>query len=173
MARSTRVTAPRRGTRFHARPIVLALAAAGVIAPAHGATIAVTTGGDAGNVSTCTVRQAVASLNLAALQAACANSGGAFGTNDTVDLTLQSGTITLAGTPLESELDEMRFLGPGAAALIIALLSFPFVSGESRTSMTQARTLAETTAFAALEMRTGCTFAAQAGQETWKSSTAI
>ena len=121
MSRHSRATAPRRGTRFHVRPLLAALAAAGIVAPAHGATIVVTTAGDAGNAGTCTLRQAVESLNAASLQGACLVASGAFGTNDTVDLNLQTGTITLAGgLPLNSTLLEMSFDGPGAQVLTVS-----------------------------------------------------
>jgi len=116
-AKQTRGRAP----RFSVRPLLVALAAAGVLAPmsGHAATIAVTTGGDAGGAGTCTLRQAVTSLNTAALAGTtCANSGAVFGTGDTVDLTTFVGTITLGGTELLVSKD-MTFLGPVNPATVV------------------------------------------------------
>jgi hypothetical protein len=106
--------------RFIVRPLVAALASAGLIAPLGAATIVVTTGGDAGNAGTCTLRQAAQSLNLATLQGTCLVASGAFGVDDRVDLTAQTGTITLTGGPILSLLSGMRFDGPGAAALTVS-----------------------------------------------------
>jgi len=122
MPSSTRGRPARAPAGFRVRPLLGALAAAGVIAPTslHAATIPVTTGGDAGNGATCTLRQAAESLNTAALVASCTNpSAVAFGNNDTVDLTGQSGTIALtAGSvPL---LVTMEIVGPGATGLTIS-----------------------------------------------------
>jgi hypothetical protein len=104
--------------RFVHRPLVVALVACGAMAPigAHAATISVTTGGDAASGATCTLRQAVESINTQALVGACANSGGAFGTADVVDLTLQAGTITLAGSAIPMTRG-MVVQGPGSGAL--------------------------------------------------------
>jgi predicted outer membrane repeat protein len=50
------------------------------------ATISVTTTGDAGDAGTCTVRQAITSMNNAALTGTnCVNSGAAFGTSNTIN----------------------------------------------------------------------------------------
>jgi len=111
--------ARRSHARFVVRPLFAALVASGVVAPAHGATINVITGGDAGTGSTCTVRQAVASLNAGALQDGCALASGAFGANDTVDLNLRSGTIGLVSGPLMPTVP-MTFDGPGATTLAIS-----------------------------------------------------
>lgn len=86
------------------RPLVAALVAAGTIVPTGVAakTITVTTSGDAGNGSTCTLRQAVDSINVQALQGACTGSADPFGSagTDYVDLSALPGTITLAGTEI-------------------------------------------------------------------------
>lgn len=122
MSSSKQGRAARASAGFRIRPLLGALAAAGIIAPTslHAATIPVTTGGDAGNAGTCTLRQAVETLNTQALAGACANSSmDGFGTNDRVDLTGQTGTITLAGT----EIPVTRSIlvdGPGAAQLRIS-----------------------------------------------------
>lgn len=114
----------RPGSRFRVRPLILALAASGLATPlaSPAATIVVTHGGDAGTGSTCTLRQAVTSLDLAALQGTCANSGAVFGTNDTVDLTTQAGVITLGGTEIAWTGENIHFVGPvaGPAALRIS-----------------------------------------------------
>lgn len=100
-----RPASPQRGSAsaFVVRPLAAALAAAGVIAAyeAQAATIVVADGGDAGTASTCTLRQAVLAMNAASVAGTgCVNSGGGFGTNDLVDLSTQSGTITLSGTEI-------------------------------------------------------------------------
>lgn len=101
MAKSVQLISSRRPALV-VRPLLAALAAAGLAMPlaAPAATIQVTTGGDVGG-ATCTLRQAIASINAASLQGTCAITGAdPFGTNDTVDLTLRSGTITLGGTEI-------------------------------------------------------------------------
>ncbi|MCC6377261.1 MAG: IPTL-CTERM sorting domain-containing protein [Burkholderiales bacterium] len=98
-ARSTRGSA----ARFVVRPLVAALAAAGVIGGSgvRAATIVVSDGGDSGTASTCTLRQAVVAMNTASLAGTtCVNSGGAFGSSDLVDLSAQTGTIALSGTEI-------------------------------------------------------------------------
>ena len=111
--------------RFRFRPISVALAAAGLVAPLapHAATIIVTDGGDAGSGSTCTLRQAVAMIDSAGgAQGTCANTGAAFGTNDTVDLSGRSGVITLTGGPIQWSGEFIVFRGPiaGPATLRIS-----------------------------------------------------
>ena len=66
MATTSRRPSRNRRTRFIVRPLFAALVASGVIAPAHGANVPVTTDGDAGNGSTCTLRQAIATINAQA-----------------------------------------------------------------------------------------------------------
>lgn len=122
MSSSKQGRAARASAGFCVRPLLGALAAAGIIAPAslQAATIPVTTGGDAGNAGTCTLRQAVDSINTAALVDGCTNpSAVPFGTNDTVDLAAQGGTIALAGgvVPL---LASMAIVGPGPTGLTIS-----------------------------------------------------
>ncbi|MFO1308643.1 MAG: IPTL-CTERM sorting domain-containing protein [Burkholderiales bacterium] len=113
-----------RAARFIVRPLFAALVAAGVAAPSgiHAATIVVTTGGDAGTAATCTLRQAVAAMNAASVAGtSCVNSGGIFGSFDKVDLSTQSGTITLQGAA-EIGITGYYLLvdGPGAAALTVS-----------------------------------------------------
>jgi predicted outer membrane repeat protein len=119
---SARKTSRARG-RFIVRPLFAALVASGLAAPPgiQAATIQVTTGGDAGTGATCTLRQAIVAMNTASLAGtACANSGGAFGTGDLVDLTLQAGTIALAGAT-EIQIDVPLVInGPGASALTVS-----------------------------------------------------
>ncbi len=115
---------PRGGAaQFIVRPLFAALVASGVIASGglHAATIVVTTGGDAGNAGTCTLRQAVDAMNTASVAGtSCVNSGGAFGTGDTVDLTGLSGTITLAGAS-EIEINvSLAIQGPGSTVLAVS-----------------------------------------------------
>ena len=100
MGKSERTISSRRPALV-VRPLLAALAAAGLAMPvaAPAATIQVTTGGDA-NGTTCTLRRAIESINAGSVQGSCTATGDPFGTNDTVDLTLRSGTITLGGTEI-------------------------------------------------------------------------
>lgn len=120
MAGSIRKPAQRSRARFLVRPLFAALVASGIVAPAQGATIVVGDGGDAGTGSTCTLRQAIDSLNGGAVVGACVNTGAAFGTSDTVDLTLRTGTITLAGAAALPINVDTRLQGPGPAQLTIS-----------------------------------------------------
>ncbi|HEX3897008.1 MAG TPA: IPTL-CTERM sorting domain-containing protein [Rudaea sp.] len=82
------------------RVLPLAIALALGLPAAHAATITVTTGGDAGTASTCTLRQALDSANNdAAGSSSCVAGSG----DDTVlfDDNLRNSTITLAGQPLQ------------------------------------------------------------------------
>jgi hypothetical protein len=116
-----RIRLAARGSRatFVVRPLFAALVASGVVAPAQGATINVTTAGDTSSGTSCTARDAVTSLNNAALQNGCAIASGAFGSGDTVDLSLQTGTIALTNGALMPTVT-MAFQGPGATALTIS-----------------------------------------------------
>jgi hypothetical protein len=118
MARSARHAARSNHAHFVVRPLFAALVASGVVAPAHGATIPVTSGGDAGTGTTCTARQAVVALNNASTLGTSCIPTGPYATNDTVDLNLQTGTIALSG-PL-TPLVPMTFDGPGATTLTIS-----------------------------------------------------
>ncbi len=91
-------------------PLAVAMAVALGATPlgALAATIAVTSGGDdPGSASTCTLRQAIVSMNTGSVTGTgCSNSGAAFGTGDTITFdtaifpTDGSGTITLSGSRL-------------------------------------------------------------------------
>ena len=89
------------------RPLTLAMALALGATPLCGlaATISVTTTDDASAVGTCTVRQAIAAMNTAAVAGTNCVSSGTFGTDDTINFdstTFPSGvmnTITLADAP--------------------------------------------------------------------------
>lgn len=123
MARSSSKRPRGSAARFAVRPLAVALAAAGVVATfgAQAATIQVTTGGDAGTGATCTLRQAVLALNAASTAGTgCLTSGPGFGTSDTVDLTLQAGTITLAGAAPLAPTVWMEIDGPGASLLTVS-----------------------------------------------------
>ena len=100
MEKSERTISSRRPALV-VRPLLAALAAAGLAMPiaAPAATIQVTTSGDAAG-TTCTLRRAIESINAGSVQGSCTATGDPFGTNDTVDLTLRSGTITLGGTEI-------------------------------------------------------------------------
>ena len=81
------------------RLLPLAIAIALGVPAAQAATITVTTAGDAGTVSTCTLRQALDSANNdAAGTSSCVAGSG----DDTIDFAanLRNSTITLAGQPL-------------------------------------------------------------------------
>lgn len=61
----------------------------------HAATIVVTGSDDTIHAGNCTLRAAIASMNGAALQGACANIGAAFGTGDTINFAPAVTQITL------------------------------------------------------------------------------
>ena len=120
MARPARRRASSTRARLIQRPLVVALVACGAIAPigAGAASIAVTTGGDAGTPATCTLRQAAESLNGASLVGACVNTGP-FGNSDIINLGSQVGTIALAGTAVPLAVP-VTVVGPGHAVLTIS-----------------------------------------------------
>lgn len=68
---------------------------------ARAASIVVTSPGDtsANATTTCTLRQAVLSMNDSTLSGNCANTGAAFGSSDTITFAAGIGTITLADAP--------------------------------------------------------------------------
>jgi predicted outer membrane repeat protein len=76
------------GARASQRPLALALALGLGVAPLAGltATIIVKTTADAGGAGTCTVRQAIVSMNTGSVSGSgCTNTGAAFRTNDTIN----------------------------------------------------------------------------------------
>jgi hypothetical protein len=94
----------RCGACVSQRPLTLALALALGSVPVAGlaATINVFTIDDAGGASNCTLRQAIVSMNTSSVTGTgCVNSGGAFGTGDTINFAppdfppFQAKTITL------------------------------------------------------------------------------
>ncbi|MBO9664616.1 Ig-like domain-containing protein [Dokdonella sp.] len=92
-----------RGTRRAAfRPLAVAIAFALLPAPAaRAATIVVTNPGDTTIAApdTCTLRQAIQSMNTSTLSGDCVNSGGAFGSGDTIRFAAGIHTVTLADAP--------------------------------------------------------------------------
>lgn len=106
-----RMTVPGRESRrliSSPAPLALALASALGLAPlaAQAASISVTTQGDSGQGSDCTLRQAIASTNAGTVEGTgCIAQGEPFGTNDTItfDTTLfpdgGTNTIVLADSP--------------------------------------------------------------------------
>jgi uncharacterized repeat protein (TIGR01451 family) len=97
-----------RGMNEAMKPRALAAAtllALGLVAPlaTEAATIVVTSSADPGNANTCTLRQAIVTMNTGALNGTCVNSG-AFGSNDTINFGSglfagSSATVTLADQP--------------------------------------------------------------------------
>ena len=96
------------GGHVSQRPLTLALALSLGLSstPLAGlaATISVSNTGDAGSPSTCTLRQAIVSMNTGSVSGTgCNYRDAAFGTNDTIDFatlpTDGSATITLADSP--------------------------------------------------------------------------
>ena len=85
-----------RGSARNRLSIALGVALFAGAPISESATIEVTTPDDAGTTSTCTLRQAIAAMNAKVVSAssACANSGGSFGTNDTI---IFSSTVTSVG----------------------------------------------------------------------------
>ena len=91
-------------------------------ASAQAATIAVTSNSDRiTNSATrgCTLREAIESLNTGTVVAGCVNSGGTFGSSDTVDLTGRSRLIRLRGEQIDINAP-MTINGPGAHKLRIS-----------------------------------------------------
>lgn len=105
--RTSQSTRARCGARVSQRPLTLALALALGLGstPLAGlaATISVTATDDAGTATSCTLRQAIVSMDTGSVSGTgCVNSGAAFGTSDTINFdaaTFPNGaanTITLA-----------------------------------------------------------------------------
>ncbi len=94
-------------TRFARMPARAKLASATLLAlglaPNLGwaATIIVTDGGDSDVTasSTCTLRQAILSMNNSTISGDCVNAGAAFGTNDTIRFAPNVTSVTLADVP--------------------------------------------------------------------------
>jgi hypothetical protein len=105
---TSQITSARSGVRVSQRPLTLALALALGLGSAPlaslAATISVSNTGDASSPSTCTLRQAIVSMNTGSVSGTgCNYRDAAFGTNDTIDFatlpTDGSATITLADSP--------------------------------------------------------------------------
>jgi hypothetical protein len=98
-----RPPSPRAPSSLHRTRLQRAITAALLIGssalPAQAATIAVTSPDDAdpSATTTCTLRQAILSMNDGTLKGACANTGAAFGDGDTI--TFAASAITGAPTP--------------------------------------------------------------------------
>jgi hypothetical protein len=99
---------------------------------AQAATITVGTTADT-STTACTLRNAISAANNNAASGACTAGSG----SDTIDLTSQSGTITL-GTPLPDVADAVAINGPGSGALSVsgndAVRVFAFDNGTSSIS---------------------------------------
>ncbi len=83
------------------KTILVLLAAGGLslalpFPPAHAATIAVSTPGDAGGPSDCTLRQAIAAMNSQSTSGGGCVAAGAFGSDDRIEFAPGIGTVTLA-----------------------------------------------------------------------------
>ena len=85
---------------YRRRPLAVAVAFVFAAGSSHAATIAVTDGGDNGDSGTCTLRQAIVSMESQILQGSCIDSGDGFGTNDAIDFDASTvpsnSTITLS-----------------------------------------------------------------------------
>ncbi len=73
-----------------------------LLVPAHAATIVVNGSDDTIHADNCTLRAAIASINGASLQGACANTGAAFGSGDVINFAPSVTTITLNDAPNNS-----------------------------------------------------------------------
>ncbi|MDR3385876.1 MAG: choice-of-anchor Q domain-containing protein [Rudaea sp.] len=111
-------------------PLALALSPtlAATARVAGAATIQVTTADDAGTISTCTLRQAIAAMNSAAVGAAtsCVNSSGSFGTGDTITFAADVATVTLADTANNELLitdSNLTIQGSGTGGVTISRIS--------------------------------------------------
>ena len=104
------------------RPSLLSVAIAGLLlAPvARGATITVGSAADPGDGSTtCTLREAIRSINTSSLISGCVNTGAGFGTDDTILFASSvTGTITLSSSELQIT-KSMAIAGPGADDLAV------------------------------------------------------
>ncbi len=86
-------------------PLALAVSLALAAGSAQAATVTVTSNLDDG--SGCTLREAIVSMSSQALQAGCANTGAAFGTDDTIvfDASLAGANVSLSTGALEVHSD--------------------------------------------------------------------
>src|SRR5579859_5206333 len=96
------------------------LIGAGVCSVASAATIVVNSTADPGDASTCTLRQAIVSMNTGAVAAnsACTNAGGTFGSSNTINFAAGVSTISLTdglyvGAKDGSGMDLTIDAGPG------------------------------------------------------------
>lgn len=102
-AHTTASVGPHSATARRRHPLAAAIVLALAVTPAaHAATIVVTSSADPGTTSTCTLRQAIVSMNTSTLSGNCQNSGAAFGTGDTINFATNVNTITLADAPQNS-----------------------------------------------------------------------
>lgn len=122
-ARSSRLRATR-----HPLAVALSLALAATAPAVGAATIQVTTADDAGTTSTCTLRQAIASMNAAAIgsSSSCVNSGGSFGSSDTITFASDVTTVTLADAANNELLitgSNLTITGTGTGGVMVSRLS--------------------------------------------------
>ena len=169
--RKTNTMHPRRASGTTRHPLALALSLAlAAMAPAVGAaTIQVTTADDAGTISTCTFRQAIASMNAAAVGASssCLNSGASFGTGDTITFAPAVTTVALADTANNELLvtdSNLTIAGSGLGGVTISR-----ISGATNAfrifhdTGTTGASFEETLYLSGLTLENGATLAASAG----------
>lgn len=109
---------PRLAHLPHALAIALAISGLGA-APASAATIAVTSPDDTDTaaIGTCTLRQAIMSMDVGGLVAACHRTGPAFGVEDTI--TFAASAITGATTPGTVMLSDSADAGGGIGGTLV------------------------------------------------------
>jgi Fe-S cluster biogenesis protein NfuA len=94
--------------------------ASACVAQVHAATIVVNGNDDTIHGGNCTLRAAVASMNGASLQGACANTGAAFGSGDLITFAPSVTTITLndaAGNSLNISVNTLIIDGAGSVTV--------------------------------------------------------
>jgi hypothetical protein len=122
----------RAALRLHALSLAIALALG--VPALRAATITVTTPDDAATTSTCTLRQAVNAINSGTIDSpaniktgACANTGVAFGSGDTINFATNVTSVALDGAD-NGELDivsghDLSIVGSGMGGVTISLAS--------------------------------------------------
>lgn len=98
---------------------------------ANAATIVVTSpdDSDSGAIDTCTLRQAIMSIDVGGLIAACHNSGGAFGVDDTI--TFAASAITGASTPGTVTLADSADTGGGIGGTLVVSAAHLTIDGSA------------------------------------------
>ncbi len=98
-------------------PLVLSALCVTIAPRAYAATITVDSLADPGTAVECSLRSAINSVNTGSDQDGCVG-GGVYGSSDTINLTVLTGTVSLA-SDLPSLTNDVDIVGPGADQLTI------------------------------------------------------